>query len=79
MLMLVGDLQAADPPDVRREDVTLPHMGILLFGDSVDFRIPKYLCNVALGLEPAVFNRDNTPDPHHFAGARQLPRTWLAA
>jgi hypothetical protein len=78
MHMPVGHLQAADPSDFEKEDSMLPHMGILLFGDSVDFRYPRYLCNIALGVEAAVFNRENAPDPHNLASA-PAHGTWLAA
>ena len=65
--------QAADEQG-RNETTSLPHMGILVFGDSVDYRLPKFLCNVALRLDPAPFNRDSAPDPFYFAGARRAPQ-----
>lgn len=66
--IMVPLLQATDE---RGSNVTsaMPHMGILLFGDSVDYRVPRFLCNIALGLDAEPFNRDRAPDPYHLAGA----------
>ena len=41
-------MQAEDLPDLRQ-------LGVLLFGDSVDFRFLKFFCEFALGQEPKPF------------------------
>ena len=52
-------------------------MGILLFGDSVDFRIPKYLCNLVVGEEPQPFMTESGVDGRelHLAGECSVPCT----
>ena len=46
--------QAADP--LQGEDLPdLRQLGVLLFGDSVDFRFLKFFCEFALGQEPKPF------------------------
>ncbi len=34
-------------------------VGMLLFGDSVDFRIPQYMCNLVHGGEPQPFTKSD--------------------
>ena len=41
-------MQAEDLPDLRK-------LGVLLFGDSVDFRFLKFFCEFALDQEPKPF------------------------
>ena len=46
-------MQAEDLPDLRK-------LGVLLFGDSVDFRFLKFFCEFALGQEPKPFTFTDT-------------------
>ena len=44
-------------------------VGMLLFGDSVDFRIPQYMCNLVHGEEPQPFTKsDQDDDDFRLAG-----------
>ena len=52
--MNVWHAQAADAK-TRGDSKDVHPLGLLLFGDSVDFRFVKYFCQSALGQEPSAF------------------------
>ena len=52
--MLCWHAQASDA-ETRGVSKDVHPLGLLLFGDSVDFRFVKYFCQYALGQEPSAF------------------------
>ncbi len=54
MSMYFWHAQAADA-ETRGNSKDAHPLGLLLFGDSVDFRFVKYFCQSALGQEPSAF------------------------
>lgn len=53
-------------------------LSILLFGDSVDFRIVKFFCNLALDKEPEDFGFPGVEDRLKLQGICRTPKMTLA-
>ncbi len=64
------------PEDPRT--VKLRPLSILLFGDSVDFRIVKFFCNLALDLEPEDFGYPGVEDRLKLQGICRTPKLTVA-
>ncbi len=64
------------PEDPRA--ATLRPLSILLFGDSVDFRIVKFFCNLALDKEPDDFGFPGVDEQLKLQGICKTPKLTLA-
>ena len=60
--------QAAGGPKERSEGAQR-HLGILLFGDSIDYRIARSFCNAALGHGLEHMSDDDIAIHHNLTGA----------
>lgn len=60
--------QAAGAP-VERSDGVQRHLGILFFGDSIDYRIARSFCNAALGHGLEHMSDDAIAIVHNLTGA----------
>ena len=65
-------MQAADP-EQEQQLPQVQQLGILLFGDSVDFRFVKYFCEFALGKEPEPFTLQDSDWMKLQGGAACMP------
>ena len=68
-MYLFVDVQAAAKPDDESLSGLKP-LNVLLFGDSVDYRVARHLCNVSMHqelLEP--FGSDPIGQEHNMTGA----------
>ncbi|KAK9909869.1 hypothetical protein WJX75_008757 [Coccomyxa subellipsoidea] len=68
-----GNILPEDPRAAK-----LRPLSILLFGDSVDFRIVKFFCNLALDLEPEDFGFPGVEDRLKLQGICRTPKLTLA-
>lgn len=65
-------MQEADP-EQEQQLPEVQQLGILLFGDSVDFRFVKYFCEFALGKEPEPFTLQDSDWMKLQGGATCMP------
>jgi hypothetical protein len=50
------------------KDTQLEHLGILLLGDSIDYRIARSYCNISLGVGLSPFGDDPIAREHNLTG-----------
>ncbi|BDA42879.1 hypothetical protein COCOBI_03-7720 [Coccomyxa sp. Obi] len=75
--LLTPYLEMGDAPEDPRAAKLRP-LSILLFGDSVDFRIVKFFCNLALDREPDDFGFPGVEDRLKLQGICKTPKLTLA-